>query len=572
MGFLFDKQKKGRLYTYWGESARVKGKPRLIEQIYLGPKDRVLEEIKSAYTRGQTPGPTPLRQLDHLEFGASAWLWSWVERLGLIELIDGHVPAPQKRRRTQLTVGQYLALAAVNRTVAATSKRSFYSDWYRSSVISRLCPARRSELTSQRFWDHMDPLEVSHIDAIQQDLLKRLQQLFPLGEETILYDTTNYFTFIDSANQRSELVQRGHNKQKRSDLRQLSLALFEDDETGLPLYHQCYAGQRPDVSQFTTAWQSLLERWRKGIGTPPEQLTLVFDKGNPSRKNLAELDASSLHHVGALPGRWVSDLLEIPQQRYQKLELAHTKHVKAYRCRRLMWGKQRTLLVVFSPSLYRKQVAALNRLQLTVQKRLLALAETVSGGRTRVRTVEKKIAEWTARDHLRKFLRVDVETDQERALELTWSWDPEKKRAIQQNYYGKTVLFTDRDDWSSEQIVTAYRRLARTEQLFRLSKGRSGPWWPMYHWTDSKVRVHAFYCHFALLLLAILQFQLRQAGLTCRADRCLQRLARIQETRVLYTNGAAERVLSHLDEEQGKLDEALGVTALAKQMGTTLLK
>jgi transposase len=572
MGFLFDKQKKGRLYTYWGESARVKGKPRLIEQIYLGPKDRVLEEIKSAYTRGQTPGPTPLRQLDHLEFGASAWLWSWVERLGLIELIDGHVPAPQKRRRTQLTVGQYLALAAVNRTVAATSKRSFYSDWYRSSVISRLCPARRSELTSQRFWDHMDPLEVSHIDAIQQDLLKRLQQLFPLGEETILYDTTNYFTFIDSANQRSELVQRGHNKQKRSDLRQLSLALFEDDETGLPLYHQCYAGQRPDVSQFTTAWQSLLERWRKGIGTPPEQLTLVFDKGNPSRKNLAELDASSLHHVGALPGRWVSDLLEIPQQRYQKLELAHTKHVKAYRCRRLMWGKQRTLLVVFSPSLYRKQVAALNRLQLTVQKRLLALAETVSGGRTRVRTAEKKIAEWTARDHLRKFLRVDVETDQERALELTWSWDPEKKRAIQQNYYGKTVLFTDRDDWSSEQIVTAYRRLARTEQLFRLSKGRSGPWWPMYHWTDSKVRVHALYCHFALLLLAILQFQLRQAGLTCRADRCLQRLARIQETRVLYTNGAAERVLSHLDEEQGKLDEALGVTALAKQMGTTLLK
>jgi transposase len=572
MGFLFDKQKKGRLYTYWGESARVKGKPRLIEQIYLGPKDRVLEEIKSAYTRGQTPGPTPLRQLDHLEFGASAWLWSWVERLGLIELIDGHVPAPQKRRRTQLTVGQYLALAAVNRTVAATSKRSFYSDWYRSSVISRLCPARPSELTSQRFWDHMDPLEVSHIDAIQQDLLKRLQQLFPLGEETILYDTTNYFTFIDSANQRSELVQRGHNKQKRSDLRQLSLALFEDDETGLPLYHQCYAGQRPDVSQFTTAWQSLLERWLKGVGTPPEQLTLVFDKGNPSRKNLAELDASSLHHVGALPGRWVSDLLEIPQQRYQKLELAHTKHVKAYRCRRLMWGKQRTLLVVFSPSLYRKQVAALNRLQLTVQKRLLALAETVSGGRTRVRTVEKKIAEWTARDHLRKFLRVDVETDQERALELTWSWDPEKKRAIQQNYYGKTVLFTDRDDWSSEQIVTAYRRLARTEQLFRLSKGRSGPWWPMYHWTDSKVRVHAFYCHFALLLLAILQFQLRQAGLTCRADRCLQRLARIQETRVLYTNGAAERVLSHLDEEQGKLDEALGVTALAKQMGTTLLK
>ena len=229
-------------------------------------------------------------------------------------------------------------------------------------------------------------------------------------------------------------------------------------------------------------------------------------------------------------------------------------------------------MVVFSPSLYRKQVASLNRLQLKVQQCLLALAETVAGGRTRVGTVEKKIAEWTSRDHLRKFLQVQIKSRQERALEVKWSWNQTEKRAIQRRYYGKTVLFTDRDDWSSPQIVQAYRRLSRTEQLFRLSKGRSGPWWPMYHWTDSKIRVHALYCHFALLLLAILQFQLRQAGLTCRADRCLKRLARIQQTRVLYTNGAAERVLSHLDEEQETLDEALGVTALAKQMGTTLLK
>jgi transposase len=510
--------------------------------------------------------------LDHLEFGASAWLWSWVQRLGFVELIDRHVPELSQRRRTQLSVGQYLGLAAVNRAVMATSKRSFYCDWYRTSVISRLCPARESELSSQRFWDHMNQVEVSHIDALQQDLIGRLQEFFPLGEEKILYDTTNYFTFIDSTNGRSQLAQRGHNKQKRSDLRQLSLALFEDGQTGLPLYHQCYAGNRPDVSQFTPAWQSLLQGWLKRVESVPEQLTLVFDKGNPSRRNQAELDTSGLHHVGSLPGRWVPDLLQIPRERYQKLELARTQHVKVYRRRRLLWGKKRTLLVVFSPSLYPKQVASLNRLQLKVHQRLLALSERVAAGRTRVRTVEQKIAEWTRRDHLRKFLHVEIESHKDRALQLQWSWDQKEKRQIQRRYYGKTILFTDRDDWSSPQIVQAYRRLSRTEQLFRLSKGRSGPWWPMYHWTDSKVRGHALYCHLALLLLAILQFQLRQAGLNWRADRCLKHLARIQETPVLYTNGAAERVLSHLDPEQEELDEVLAVTALANQMGTTLLE
>jgi len=64
------------------------------------------------------------------------------------------------------------------------------------------------------------------------------------------------------------------------------------------------------------------------------------------------------------------------------------------------------LVVVFSPSLSRKQVASLNRLQMKVERRLLMLAETVAGGRTRARTVEKKIAELSAREHLRKFLHV----------------------------------------------------------------------------------------------------------------------------------------------------------------------
>lgn len=104
----------------------------------------------------------------------------------------------------------------------------------------------------------MDQVQEAHIDVTQHDLLSRLKELFPLGWETLLYDTTNYFTFIDTFNERIQLAQRGHNKQKRHDLRQFSLALFEDKQTGLPLYHQCDAGNRPDVSHFTTAWQGMV--------------------------------------------------------------------------------------------------------------------------------------------------------------------------------------------------------------------------------------------------------------------------------------------------------------------------
>ena len=94
----------------------------------------------------------------------------------------------------------------------------------------------------------------------------------------------------------------------------------------------------------------------------------------------------------------------------------------------------------------------------------------------------------------------------------------------------------------------------------------------MGHWTDSKIRVHALYCYFALLLLAILQKQLDEAGITMRADRAIDQLRMIQETMIIYTNGSADRVLSQRDETQEQLLQALGLEAIAEKMGTTVLK
>jgi transposase len=578
MSSLVFKKSRGRSYAYWVRSARVNGKPRIVEQVYLGPKERFLDELKAHFTRGQTPGPTPLKQLRVKEFGASAWLWHWAHELELVETVNRHVPEVDKKHRTQLSVGHYLVFAAINRAIEARSKRSFYTDWYQDSVVSRLCPAPPGALSSQRFWDHMDQVETAHIDAIQQDLMGKLRELFPLGQETLLYDTTNYFTFIDTLNDRCQLAQRGNNKQKRHDLRQLSLALFADEQTGLPLYHQCYRGNQPDVGQATAAWDGWIRSWMKGLGRVPEQLTLVFDKGNCSKKNLAHLAASPMHSVGSLPGHWVADLLAIDLESFEKLTLPGTKHLKVHRCRYPLWEKERTLLVVFSPSFYRRQRAAMNRLQQKVTSQLVELAASIQkwnqtrrGSGFRAESVREKIHEWTARDHLQEFLQFDLQVEDDKVVALNWCWDRKQKRAVQRRYLGKTVLFTDQHEWESTALVRAYRALWKQEALFRVSKSRRGPWWPLYHWTDSKIRVHALYCYFALLLLSILQLKLQEAGLALSPDHCVAHLQKIQEALVVYTNGSAERVLTDLDESQKTLAQTLGLFDLARQMGNTVL-
>lgn len=577
MSSLIYKKKKGREYAYWVRSARINGKPRIVEQVYLGPRDRFLEETKQAYTRGTTPGPCPLKRVRSHEFGASALLWQWAQELGLSEIIDRHVPAPPRRRRTQLSVGQYLVIAAINRAIDPQSKRAMYDEWYQHSVISRLWKVRPSELNSQRFWDHMDQVEPGHIEAIQYDLLVCLSERFELGGGTILYDTTNYFSFIDSFNDRTELAQRGKNKQKRMDLRQLSLALFEDEATSLPLYHQCYEGNRHDARHFPFAWEGLLQGWMKGMEREPEQLTLVFDGGNVSKANLRQLDHQAIHYVTAVPNSWLPELLEVELEEYQKLELPGTKHLKVYRTERKLWGGKRTVLVVFSPSLYCKQRATMNREQYKADERLQELAAAIDRWRQSRRgkghaegSVRQKIRNWTAREHLREYLEVDLEIEAGKVVGLQWRWDLEKKRAVQRRHLGKRIVVTDCHDWDDVSIVVAYRRLTRTEHLFRISKSQPGLWWPMFHWTDSKIRVHALYCFLALLLMAILRLRLQETGNSIRVDRAMDRLKRIEETLVVYTNGAVDRVLD-MDEDQRRIAEDVGLIDLARELGTTVL-
>ena len=89
------------------------------------------------------------------------------------------------------------------------------ADWYQKTVLVRLLPLSLTQLTSQRFWDNMERVTAEQITAIEQDLAATAVFHFGLDLRCLLFDATNFFTFLDSFNSRAQLPQRGHSKEGR---------------------------------------------------------------------------------------------------------------------------------------------------------------------------------------------------------------------------------------------------------------------------------------------------------------------------------------------------------------------
>ncbi len=111
-------------------------------------------------------------------------------------------------------------------------------------------------------------------------------------------------------------------------------------------------------------------------------------------------------------------------------------------------------------------------------------------------------------------------------------------------------MFTNRDEWTTAEVVAAYRSQSEVEAGFRqLKDPHVVSFSPLRHWTDQKIRVHVFSCVLALAIAHLLRRQADQAGLHLSVRELLAELAGIQETVLLYHNGGkgrprAQRILT----------------------------
>ncbi len=560
MATIIKKVKKGKPYYYAVESGRVDGKPRIIWQKYLGTVEGIIKMAEGAE-------PASPREVDIFELGGVAALYGIAQRLGLEELIDEVVP----KREQGPSVGRYMLLAAINRALCPSSKLAI-GEWYGQTVLKRLWRHPEGAFSSQRFWDHMDMISEEAIAEIEERLCLRTASVFGLSPSLLLYDTTNFFTFIATANGRAGLPARGHSKAKRGDLRQVGLALLVSRDFGIPLMHRLYAGDIPDVSLFPTLVGELLRRYQR-LGGQSADATLVFDKGNVSDAAMEELAMRGVHFVTALSAARSPELLATPLESFCDLE--GMPGTRAFDCPFPLWGRQLRAVLCYSESFFSKQLAGVTSSLTRCQTRLEDLESSLllwqrGKGRGRKPTragVRAKVKEILAPQFMADLFRAEVGESQGLPT-LTWRLDHAALRALAEERLGRTLLITDRVDWSAREVIGAYRSLSSIEETFRSMKNTHFlSFRPAWHWTDQKLRVHALYCVLALTLATLAHKVVREAGVDLSLVALLKELSAIREVAIIYPSGKGRGkiTLSRMSPRQKKLFDLLEIGAFTSR-------
>lgn len=555
------KKKRGnKIYYYARECRRVNGKPKIVWQKYLGRAEDIVARMTAG---GQAPQPDSAVVT---EFGAVAALFDLAQRLKIVEHVDRHVP----KRGAGPSVGTYLLTAVLNRCVAPGSKASI-AEWFQGTVLRRLLDVEARQLSSQRFWDNMHRVSAEAMANIERDLTAELVREFQVDLKRVLFDATNFFTHIDTFNERCELAQRGKSKEGRKALRIVGLALLVSADGHVPLLHRTYAGNRPDSPTFASLIPDMVARYKE-LTDGTEHVTLVLDKGNNSADNLDELAKSPYHFVGSLVPGHHQDLLEIPAKEFHSIAEAGLPTVSVYRTKKEVFGAVRTVVVTYNENFFIAQSKTVLR---EVEKRREKLREEQNRlrrwrkGKTRrgkppsVESVSKKVLGWLSARHMKELLVVEV-TEEEGLPVLSYRFDQRAWERLQRTLLGKTILFTDNDDWSDAEIVRGYRGQYQVEEAFkRLKDPHHIAMRPQFHWTDQKIEVHVFCCVMALMLCSLLRRELKRKGLDRSIPAILDDLEKIREVGVVYASehGAGEPVmkttLSEMSGPQRALFDAL---------------
>ena len=314
-----------------------------------------------------------------------------------------------------------------------------------------------------------------------------------------------------------------------------------------------------------------MARYRELTDGSVESLTVVYDAGQNSAANQERIEATGIGFVGSLPPAQHSGLLAIPRASYAEVDAQRYPGLTCIDTAVSALGVRRRALLTHSPSLHAAQSRGFDQTLAKAGRRLAEVQARLERGMTRLErsAVEAEIAAICKPRWVSEVMRIVLSGEEPAQLRLSWRVDSRARARLEERLFGKRILFTNREHWPAAEVVAAYRSQSEVEAGFRQMKDpRVVSFAPMHHWTDSKIRVHVFYCVLALTVAHLMRREAERAGLHLSVRDLLATLGGVEETVLLYHGGGkgrprARRMLTDMSPTQRRLAELFGIQRYA---------
>jgi transposase len=557
MASIQPKTVKGKKYWQIVGSQRINGKPRPVVLEHLGTADSLLKKLNTA------KADIAIKSYSH---GLVASLLMISKKLDLVSIINEHSKSQRKYFKDQLvrnnlTVGATILFAALGRVCMPTSKRGWLN-WAKKTSLSILLKININKIDCQHFWDMMDCIPEDKISQIESDILKKIKEVHEIKTNTLFYDTTNFHTYIATSNNRSTITERGKNKQKRSDLRQFGLAMTVSQDDYIPIFHNIYKGNRNDAPVFKENVLILLEKLEE-LNMDKMKHTLVFDRGCNSKENLEYVEDKELFYVGALSPCYHKDLVEDAENNYKRISV-NNENLWIYRDKREIWKKERTVIVFVSKKLKAGQVREIYTMIEKGKKRLDDLNESLKKPRCKKyarKELLEKINGIIENSKIENVFSFTLTKKRKQPYEIKHKTDEDKIKNIEDSL-GFRIIMSNRHNWESSEIIKAYHGQSVIERAFKDIKN---PFHislrPNFHWTDQKIKVHAFSCILGYTLSMLLWKIIREkTDYRGNLDNLLDTLTDVRLATILNNEKNKIKIkyqLETLDKNEEKFMESL---------------
>jgi transposase len=291
-----------------------------------------------------------------------------------------------------------------------------------------------------------------------------------------------------------------------------------------------HQGNLQDGTVFREVVEKIKDRMQS-LGLNQETHTLVFDRGNNSKKNLAIVKDLGLYYVGALTPYHHKEVINRAMKGITNITVNY-KTLTVYREKNIIWGEERTILVFVSDRLKAGQIQGIYQSLDKKKKSLKELQRQLSNpkGKKRNRDIlEKKIRTITAGQYLKDIIKWNLIEIEDGKYYMDYYINNEQLHRVEEKL-GFRIIMTNRHEWTSEEIITAYYGQSKIEHAFKDMKNSYHlALKPQYHWTDQKIKVHYFICVIGYLLSSIIWREAKlKAGYKGSLDNLLDLLNNIR--------------------------------------------